>query len=148
MQYSLNIYMEKSKDISRREEIIRQRHMLKLQYGNLYAQLVKILGEYDPIALTRIGAPPNEYEGEAREILCRLKEATSSNELRRIIHEVFCDNFNFGYGPKDRFTNRRYIGNLAGEESKYELIANAFWNLWQEHKNTETCQQIKAIHLA
>ncbi len=118
--------VEREKLRAARERIEAARRGLKAQYKSLYTEMVETLARHDPIHLTRIGAPRDEYEFEACEILTRLKETHSPDEVRRLIYQVFVRSFNHGYGA-DEDPDRddpKYIGELAGSESSYEEIAH------------------------
>lgn len=100
-----------------------QRSMLKQQYGWLYRALVKLLADEDPMYLINAGAPADEYEHEAENILLHLPEATSPNELGQIIYEVFVKCFGTTFAPDNKppseSTKRRFAA--MGEKA---------WTLW------------------
>lgn len=117
------------------EKIKAERRRLKAQYGVLYDEVIEMLARHDPIHLTRNGAPDDEYEGEARAILTRLKEAQSISEVRDLIHEVFVQSFNYGYGA-DQDPDKddpKCTDDLAGAASNYDEVAREVWAVWQRY---------------
>ncbi len=58
-----------------------------------------LLARHDPVGLTRGGAPDDEYDVEAGQIVRRmLHEAHSTHDVERIASEVFMDYFGSQYG--------------------------------------------------
>ena len=108
-----------------REEAARQRQRIwlekqriKAEFGLLYYEVLGILAYHDPLRLISSGAPDDEYAVEVRAILPRLKEASSVDDLQRIVLEVFV----------------RYFGNSARTgDSKYPQIARDVWDAWKRH---------------
>lgn len=94
------------------------RQQVKAKYGNLYDEVVAILYQHDPVALSRAGAPEDEYEPEAGTIVPRLREARSADDVRRIIHEEFVHWFDAA---------------LAGPETEYAQAARDVWAAWRRH---------------
>ena len=101
---------------SRREN----RARLKERYHSLYDEVLDILFQHDPIGIN-FETNTDEYEPEVDTILPRLKEAASTDDLRRIIHEEFMRWFN----GED----------TAGPEAKYDKIAQAVWAAYQRFKS-------------
>ena len=66
----------------------KRRQRLKGAYGNLLDEISGILDQHDSMDIVVV-APPDEYMGEASEILLRLHEAKSPEHLRQIVHEEF-----------------------------------------------------------
>lgn len=85
----------------------------RLQYQNLHRGLTALLYRHDPIGLAAAGAPKDEYESEVSTIIPRLKDATSAEDVRRIVHQEFLHWFD-GEGT-------------AGPESAYSGIAQEIW---------------------
>jgi hypothetical protein len=79
------------------------------QYLRLHRGLSELLYRHDPVGLAAAGAPNGEYEAEAGTIIPRLKDANSSDDVRRIVHQEFLRWFN---NPQ-----------TAGPESAYNGIA-------------------------
>ncbi|MDQ2732551.1 MAG: hypothetical protein M3Y56_12910 [Armatimonadota bacterium] len=95
------------------KEVADRRRELKETYKNLYERLNSILFSHDPIGID-LGNNKGEYEPEVGAILPRLKEVTSVDELRRVVHEEFIHWF----GAK-----------TAGPESRYDQVAAEFWQV-------------------
>lgn len=83
-------------------------------YPQLYEEFLTLLARHDPMGLVKIGAPDHEYRPEVKRILPRLEEASSAEDLERIIHEVFVSMFN---------------EELAGSRSHYREAALEAWEL-------------------
>ncbi len=67
--------------------------------------------------LIAIGAPDDEYDPEVSTILPRLREATSRNDVHRIVHEEFVHWFG---------------ADIAGPAETYAAVSEDLWNLWQQ----------------
>jgi hypothetical protein len=100
------------------DSIRENRTRLKVRYHSLHDEILGILFQHDPIGIN-FETNAKEYEPEVGTILPRLKEAASSNDLRRIIHEEFTHWFN-GEG-------------IAGPKAKYDKIAQEAWAAYQRH---------------
>jgi len=86
----------------------------RLHYQNLHRGLTALLlYRHDPIGLAAAGCPKDEYEAEVSTIIPRLKDATTVEDVRRIVHEEFLHWFD-GEGT-------------AGPESAYSSIAKDIW---------------------
>jgi hypothetical protein len=85
-----------------------ERDRLKAEYEELFEQVRRILTAADPIHIALEDVNPDEYEPEVGTVLPRLKDARSSHDVRRILHEEFVRWFS----PQD-----------AGPESRYEQAA-------------------------
>ncbi len=85
---------------------------LRLRYLNLHRGLSELLYRHDPISLAAAGAPKDEYESEVGTIIPRLKDATSVDDIRRIVHQEFSHWFG---------------EDTAGPESAYTGIAHEIW---------------------
>jgi hypothetical protein len=92
---------------------------LRLRYLSLHRGLSELLYRHDPIGLAALGAPKDEYESEVSTIIPKLKDATSSDDVRRIVHREFL----------------RWFGDeqTAGPESSYNAIASEIWDKFVEH---------------
>jgi hypothetical protein len=99
-----------------------RRRMLAKTYGDLFADVARIMQASDPMQLIAIGAPDDEYEPEIGTVLPRLKEATSSLDVRRIVHEEF---------------SRWFGDDMAGTESEYEAVSVEIWAAWQRYLTHE-----------
>lgn len=81
---------------------------LKQAYGELYAEVSRLVHEADPIRLIAIGAPDDEYDVEVSTILPRLHEATSASDVHRIVYEEFVHWFDADIaGPPEIYCQRR-----------------------------------------
>lgn len=90
-------------------DIVPLRLTSRLHYKNLHRGLTALLYRHDPIGLAAAGCPKDEYEPEVSTIIPRLKNATTVEDVRRIVHEEFLHWFD-GEGT-------------AGPESAYSGIA-------------------------
>ena len=88
---------------------------LSRAYRELGERLTETLARYDPIGLVDMAAPRSEYEPEGATILPRLREASSSDEVRRIVHEEFV---------------RWFDADIAGPETAYRAVGEEIWALW------------------
>ncbi len=93
-----------------------RRASLKQAYGELYAEVSRLVREADPIRLIAIGAPDDEYDTEVSTILPRLYEATSASDVHRIVHEEFV---------------RWFDADIAGPPEIYAAVSEEIWNTWQ-----------------
>lgn len=83
-----------------------------------YETVLGILYRHDPMRLDMVENPKaaTEYASEVNEILPRLTELTSIDELHGVVYEVFCRTF----GGRVR----------AGGPGRYRMIAE---EMWSEH---------------
>lgn len=93
--------------------------------GDLYERLNRILFSCDPLGIN-FGDNTDEYTVEVERILPRLKDVSSVDNLRRVVHEefVYCVN-----------------AKMAGPESKYDNVAKEIWKLFasEQDDSNETC---------
>jgi hypothetical protein len=80
------------------------------------AQLERLLFEDDPIGIN-FEENVDEYRAEAETITLRLPEATSEDELLRIVHEEFVQWFD---------------AHTAGPPGRYAGIASGIWAMLRE----------------
>jgi len=80
---------------------------------SLRDELTELFYRHDPVGLAEIGAPADEYAPEVEGLLLRLNEATSQENLRRIVHSVFLQKFE--------------AEETCGPESAYEQISQEIW---------------------
>ena len=90
---------------------------LEAEYGMLYTEVSRLMREADPIRLIGIGAPDDEYDVEVRTILPRLREAKSSDDVQRIVHEEFV---------------RWFSAEIAGSAAGYADVAKKIWEVWSK----------------
>lgn len=79
----------------------------------IFDDLLELLCRHDPVGLVEIGAPEDEYWPEVKDLLPRLREATSQEHLRQIVHSVFLKKFE--------------AEETCGPESAYEAISQEIW---------------------
>jgi hypothetical protein len=72
-----------------RDFILRNLKQLRDERGEAFWNVLRIISESDPVNLLCIGAPPDEYEPEARTIYPRLRGAQSVKDVRQIVEEEF-----------------------------------------------------------
>jgi hypothetical protein len=85
---------------------------LEAAYGTLYTEVSRLMREADPIRLIAIGTPDDEYDVEVRTILPRLREAKSSDDVQRIVHEEFVHWFS---------------AEIAGPAKEYAEVSKNIW---------------------
>ena len=88
----------------------------------LFEDILALLYRHDPVGLAEIGAPEDEYWPEVQALLPHLRQATSQEHLRRIIHSVFLEKFE--------------AEETCGPESAYEEISKEIWNRFLTEKST------------
>ena len=94
------------------------RRRLKKEYGRLYSVVSEILFRNDPIGIN-FEDNTDEYEPEAETILPRLRECSSVQDVRRVVHEEFI---------------RWFSSDQAGPEESYNAIAEEIWREWKSEK--------------
>jgi hypothetical protein len=62
--------------------------------SKLFKIVKKIINEWDPEGLLSCGAPEDEYEPEIEEIIFRIKNENTLNEIGTIVSDVFTSWFN------------------------------------------------------
>lgn len=102
-----------------REEILRERRQLRVEYGFLFNSVAALLFRHDPIGIAFDNENIDEYEPEAGTILPRLRRCESPADALRAIHEEFV---------------RWFGADTAGPVERYEDIASEIWQLWQAHR--------------
>jgi hypothetical protein len=81
---------------------------------DLVSRVEALLFYEDPIGIN-FDTNTDEYLPEAQAIVIRLSEATSPEDVQRIVHEVFV-----------RWFDRQ----LAGPVERYRVTAESIWGLW------------------
>ena len=108
-----------------RQAILNHRNRVKTRCGRrLYGEVLALLFRHDPIGLN-FGVNADEYDPEVRTILPRLHEATSVDDVCRIVHEEFVRWFDCDAG-------KRISPGIAGPQSRYQELAAELWVLWQQ----------------
>jgi hypothetical protein len=100
-----------------REEILEIQRQLKVQYGQLYDELLAVFFQYDPMGIN-FEVNADEYSPEVRTILPRLRECHSEEDVRRVVQEEF----------------NHWFGDEAGQESRYTAVAAETWQRWQKFR--------------
>lgn len=95
-----------------------RRRALKAEFGDLRDSVAAALERHDPLALIAEGAPADEYDPEVGTILPRLKEASSVEDLERIVHEEFV----------------RWFDDAAGTVMQYRAVALQIWESWKRYE--------------
>jgi SAM-dependent methyltransferase len=106
-------------DDQQRAELRHQRERLRREEPRLFAELTELLAEHDPVGLTAIGAPRNEYEAEVGTIIPRLQTASDIHDVHRILVEEF-DSWFGSDTPK-----------MSSVE--FERVATDVWAVWLGH---------------
>jgi len=97
-----------------------ERSKLKEKYKTQWEMVAAVICEEDPIGLLEIGAPEDEYDPEVGTILPRIKEASSVEELCKIVHSEFV----------------HWFGQpTAGPLSAYSGIAKEIWHKYHAKKS-------------
>jgi len=81
---------------------------------DLVSRVEALLFYEDPIGIN-FDTNTDEYLAEAQTIVIRLPEATSPDDVQRIVHEEFI-----------RWFDRQ----LAGPAERYRAVAESIWGLW------------------
>lgn len=84
-------------------------------HGALYSEVSRLVRTADPLRLIAIGAPADEYDSEISTILPRLREATSRDDVHRIVHEEFVHWFG---------------ADIAGPFENFAALSEKIWNVW------------------
>lgn len=82
-----------------REDILREREALKMQFGSAYNVLLGLLFQEDPEGIN-FGDNPDEYDPEVRTILPRLADCYSVDDVQDVVSEEF--RRWFGPAPTER----------------------------------------------
>jgi hypothetical protein len=81
---------------------------------DLVSRVEALLFYDDPIGIN-FDTNTDEYRAEAQTIVIRLPEATSQDEVQRIVHEEFV---------------RWFDPQMAGSVDRYRAVAESIWGLW------------------
>jgi hypothetical protein len=91
-----------------------ERERVLVGQKDLVSRVEALLFSEDPIGIN-FDTNADEYRPEAQTIVIRLPEATSSDDVQRIVHEEFV-----------RWFDRQ----LAGPVERYRVVAESIWGLW------------------
>jgi len=72
--------------------------------------IIKIINEYDPVGLLKMGAPEDEYIYEAEEIVRLFQKNISLNDFQTEVRKIFIESF--GIKPKCDLLN---LNQMASE---------------------------------
>jgi len=92
----------------------------KAHFVALREAVSQALRDADPIRLIQRGAPPDEYEPEVGTVLPRLRGATSSGDVRTILHEEFVHWFG---------------DEVAGRIEHYDQATESIWAILRINKD-------------
>lgn len=113
-----------------REDTLRSLTALRAERGETFMDVLEIISRYDPEGLLEMGAPPSEYEPEARTIYPRLPQARSIQDVRRIIEEEFRRWFGAERGDHgEEQEDESYRISLP--DSDLDAMAAALWHVWR-----------------
>jgi hypothetical protein len=91
-------------EVSRGPASKMDRRLGKANYETLAAAVGRAIDDADPVGLLVMGCPEDEYSAEIGTIVPRVSKASSSGEVRRIIHEEFVRWFGEGTaGPEEAY---------------------------------------------
>jgi hypothetical protein len=91
----------------------------KAQFAALRDAVSQALRDADPIGLITDGAPVDEYDSEVGTVLPRLRGASSSADVRVILHEEFIHWFG---------------DEVAGGIERYDRAAESIWAILSTNK--------------
>ena len=99
-----------------REDIERERALLRARFGDSYLKLQALLFEDDPIGIN-FGDNTDEYNPEVRTILPRLASCRTADDVQTVVHAEFCRWFDADIaGPRERYSAiaARIVAELPG----------------------------------
>lgn len=105
-----------------------QRKEIQEKYGWVYETLVQLLANYDFMSLMRSGAPSDEYESEASEILARIDEAASPDSLAYLIYEIFVKAFSTNPAHHPTEQEKQHYKQVS---QRYQNAGQAVWDTWK-----------------
>ena len=86
-------------------EPISRRNLFAREFRPLRKVVAAAIAKADPIGLLQLGAPGDEYDHEVAAILPELRNASSEEDVRRIIRKEFARRFGDDVaGPAERYT--------------------------------------------
>ncbi|WP_217080523.1 hypothetical protein [Citreicoccus inhibens] len=120
--------------MAQRERVLRERAVLREQFGARFDEVSEALFRKDPIG---IDAETNtdEYEPEAGAILPRLEDRTSEADVARVIHEEFVRWFGADIARAE-----------PGHKSCREAVGQRrSWRMWRWHKRLREMGGVPAL---
>ncbi len=128
MSWASHDWLE-SNDEATQEKVLRALDELRLERGETFWAVLEIISRADPEGLLKMGAPPDEYEPEARTIYPRLSEARSTQDVRRILDEEFKQWFSAGQSVHgEQWVDEDY--QIANQSTDLDTLATAIWRFW------------------
>jgi hypothetical protein len=112
-----------------REDTLRALDDLRQERGEGFWEVLELISRADPEGLLAIGAPPDEYEPEARTIYPRLSEARPAQDVRRIVEEEFQRWFGTAYG-EHRAVSIDEAYHISNPDTDLDALAAAIWRAW------------------
>ena len=95
----------------------------KQAYQRLYEVVRQSLNRHDPIGLTEMGVPRDEYDLETSRILPGLKKAQEHADVVLLVYNTFSDMF----GTE-----------TAGAPEQYHAAAAEIWSHWKTFEAAES----------
>ena len=65
--------------------------------------VAEAIARHDPLGLHALGAPPNEYEPQARAVAAAIARCHSAEACLDLVWDVFGESFGESAAPKERF---------------------------------------------
>lgn len=119
-----------------REDTLRALDDLRQERGEVFWEVLELISRADPEGLLGIGAPPDEYEPEARTIYARLPKAQSVPDVRRIIEEEFQRWFGTAYGEHGAVSiDEDY--RISNPDTDLDALAAAIWRAWSRQSRED-----------
>ena len=106
--------------LSRSDQIRERRRKSREKYGELFDLTEALFFRHDPIGISFENPKIDEYALETENILPRLTNCKSLEDVLQVVHEEFVHSF---------------YADTAGPPERYAQIASELWQLWQAHKN-------------
>lgn len=114
-----------------REDTLRALDELRQKRGEVFWEVLELISRADPEGLLGMGAPPDEYEPEARTIYSRLPEARSAQDVGRIVEEEFKRWFGTAYGAHGAVSiDEDY--RISNPDTDLDALAATIWRTWIE----------------
>ena len=119
-----------------REDTLHALDDLRRERGEVFWEALELISRADPEGLLGMGAPPGEYEPEARTIYPRLAEARSTQDVRRIVEEEFRRWFGTAYEEHGAVSiDEDY--HISNPDTDLDALAAAIWRAWNKQSRAE-----------
>jgi hypothetical protein len=112
--------MDPARHLEELAAAIRQRKVATAGQEDLVAEISGILFDADPIGIS-FESNADEYDSEAEMIVIALARANGPDDVRRLTHRCFAERFNV---------------EIAGQEARYESIAQSIWIATQRSRSS------------